>query len=59
MKAVSDLKLYSVIRKVKELLGLKIDKEMIKIVTDLPADAPDGTIFLLILEDENDGNAQQ
>lgn len=51
MKAVSDLKLYSVIRKVKELLSLKVDKETIRIVTELPDYAPDGTIFLLILED--------
>lgn len=50
MKAVSDLKLFLAIQKIKALISLKLDKEMIKSGYELPDDAPDGTIFFLIQE---------
>lgn len=54
MKAVSDVKLNFLIQKLKEIF---FPAEKIQIVTELPEDAPDGTIFLLILEDESNGGS--
>lgn len=48
MKALSDVKLNFLIQKLKEIF---FHAEKIKIVTELPDDAPDGAIFFLILED--------
>ena len=54
MKAVSDSKLNFLVQKLKEIF---FHAEKIQIVTKLPEDAPDGTIFLLILEDESNGSS--
>lgn len=54
MKAISDVKLNFLVQKLKEIF---FPAQKIQIVTELPEDAPDGTIFFLILEDENDGSS--
>lgn len=56
MKTISDVKLNFLVQKLKEIF---FPAKKIQIVTELPEDAPDETIFLLILEDKDDGNAEQ
>lgn len=48
MKSVSDVMLNFLVKKMKILIDKKMDNERIQIVTELPEDALDGTIFLLI-----------
>lgn len=55
MKAVSDLKLNFLVQKLKEIF---FPVQKIQDGTQLPEDAPDGTIFFLIAEDAEDGDAQ-
>jgi hypothetical protein len=54
MKALSDVKLNFLVQELKKIF---FPVQKIQIVTELPEDAPDGTIFLLILEDENNGGS--
>ena len=54
MKAISDVKLNFLVQKLKEIF---FPSQKIQIVTELPDDAPEGTIFLLILEGESNGSS--
>jgi hypothetical protein len=54
MKTISDVKLNFLVQELKKIC---FPAQKIQIVTELPEDAPDGTIFLLILEDESNGSS--